>query len=333
MAKVYGERWEVVESLGEGGQAHAFRVRDLRDPDRDDRWVLKRLRNTSRLGRFEDEIQALQRITSPRIPKVRAYSLGDPAYLVYPYIGPSIDHMVRELSFDQALDLYEDVVEAVWAAHRHRVAHRDVKPGNILVDEDHGRRRAYLIDFGICQIANGRLHTLADEGLGSRDFAAPELVAGATHSSGFYSDSYSLGKLLYWMVTGGGFFAREEFEPALSRVPNDRGVERSYVRGLLSRTVLVSPERRASAESLREDVGVVKRLIRLGVNMVGTKDQTCPICRQGTLRRRTGFEIRERGFSPQGTPAEHFRLLHCDYCGYLQAHDISGTGAQHLWEI
>ena len=58
------------------------------------------------------------------------------------------------------------------------VVHRDIKPQNILVDEDPERRRAYLIDFGICQIENGQVHTLTDEALGSRDFAAPDLRLG-----------------------------------------------------------------------------------------------------------------------------------------------------------
>ena len=334
MAKRYGERWEVVESLGEGGQAHAFRVKDLQDPNGDEGWVLKRLKNTNRLGRFETEIEALKKIESARIPRVTDYSIGNPAYLVYPYIGPTLDRVVDDLSFDQAWDLFEDVVQAVMDAHWEDIAHRDIKPQNILVDENPEHRRAYLIDFGICQIENGQIHTLTDEALGSRDFAAPELEVGAPGAPGRKSDIYSLGKLLYWMVTRGGYFARENFEQRLDAVPNDQGVERSYVRNLLSRTVVVTPDERTDATSLRTDVGIAGRLIRQGVNLVGARDQTCPICRQGTLKRRAGpGDIRNVGFNPTGDPSTYFRLLHCGHCGYMQVHDIRGTTGEDLWEI
>ena len=334
MAKSYGERWETIGSLSEGGQARTFFVRDLRNPDSDDRWVLKRLKNTSRLGRFETEIEALKKVESARIPRVEEYSLTDPAYLVYPYIGPTLDKVVDELSFDQAWDLFQDVVQAVMDAHWEDIAHRDIKPQNILVDEDPERRRGYLIDFGICQIEGGQINTLTDEALGSRDFAAPELEVGATGAPGKKSDIYSLGKLLFWIVTRGQFFAREDFESRLDAVPNDRGVERSYVRHFLSRTVLSGSDERIDVLSLRRDVETAGRLIRLGANMVGAKDQTCPICRQGTLRRRAGGgDIRNVGFNPTGDPSTYFRLLHCGHCGYMQVHDIGGTTGEDLWEI
>ena len=68
--------------------------------------------------------------------------------------------------------------------------------------------------------------------------------------------------------------------------------------------------------------------------MVGAKDQTCPICRQGTLKRRAGRgDIQNVGFNPRGDPSTYFRLLHCNYCGYLQAHDIRNTTARDMWEI
>ena len=253
MGKVYGERWETLASLGEGGQARAFHVRDLQSPDGDERWVLKRLKNTQRIGRFEDEIKALLTIESPRIPRVEDYSLGDPAYLVYPYIGPSLDQVADTLSFDQALDLYWDVAEAVSAAHYHNVVHRDLKPQNIVVDENPDGRRAYLIDFGICQIEDGHAFTVTEEPLGSRSFAAPELEAGSPVAVGPKSDVYSLGKLLYWMVMQGKMFARENFGAAIQSVPVERGVERSYVRNLLSR-VLIDPTERISAQTLATSV-------------------------------------------------------------------------------
>jgi len=81
MGKVYGERWEVVSSLGEGGQAHTFIVRDLQTND-SATFVLKRLKNPSRLGRFVLEVKALKLVGSDRVPDVLDYRTDEPAYVV-----------------------------------------------------------------------------------------------------------------------------------------------------------------------------------------------------------------------------------------------------------
>ena len=64
MAKVYAERWKIIKQIGEGGQAHAFWVKDLHGGSTD--WILKRLKNPNRLARFEREVRALEALDSPR---------------------------------------------------------------------------------------------------------------------------------------------------------------------------------------------------------------------------------------------------------------------------
>jgi serine/threonine protein kinase len=235
MATVWGNRWTCITSVGEGGQAHTFRVRDK---DGSESWILKRLKNDQRLGRFEQEIRALIKISSSRIPQIVDFQTDDPAYLVYRDLGPTtLEKVVKQEnpSFDEIFDLFRDVVEAITDAHRAGVAHRDIKPNNVIISGDTAKQRASLIDFGICQFIDGDVfNTTVDEPLGNRSFAAPELEAGTNIDPGPKSDIYGLGKLLYWSITGGRFIARENLtDEVMSWIPEPRGVERAHVERIL----------------------------------------------------------------------------------------------------
>jgi len=333
MPQTYGNRWEITGSLDEGGQAHTFRVKDLRDGSTD--WVLKRLKNTNRIGRFKEEVAALQALDSPRIPKVEDFSFEDPAYLVYKYLGTTPQDVVRNENptFDEVYDYFRDVVEAVVDAHGANVIHRDIKPNNVVVDSSSPHRRAYLIDFGICQFDEEGLFTTAvEEAFGNPSFAAPELGLGAAMAPTPLSDIYNLGKLLYWCVTGGAFYLRETVtEDARQRIPQPRKVERGYVLRLLDKTVREQPGERYDARQLLTAVEDYGRIMRLGVSLVGSDDQLCATCRQGTLEKMPN--IRRLGFQVPGDVPPDVRWLRCQYCGNIQIHSISGTGSERdgLW--
>lgn len=335
MAQRYSGKWEVIGSVGEGGQAHAFRVRRIDDDT--DGWVLKRLKNPARIGRFEQEIEVLRHLQCKRIPTVEDYSLEE-GYFVYPYIGPTLAQVVRDenLTFDEGFDLVRDVVEAVAVAHDAGVLHRDIKPDNVVVDPARAPgRRAYLIDFGICQWDEGNIFkTTTDEPLGNRNFAPPEFELGSETAPTQQSDVYMLGKLLYWVVTGGQFFPREDLLAlSLLRIPEPRGVERNFIRRIVSSAVNEDPHKRISAAELQRVMERDGALMRLGTNAVGAPDQLCGVCRRGRLHRRE--DLLNLGFNVVGNPPAQVRMLQCDYCGYLQHHSIKGTGSQtdEVWEI
>jgi hypothetical protein len=85
MAKQYGERWEVIESLGEGGQAHVYLVRDLKNPDGPTR-VLKRLKDVAgRMDRFKGEIDALKNVSHPNVLTIVDSNMSDAPYIVAEY--------------------------------------------------------------------------------------------------------------------------------------------------------------------------------------------------------------------------------------------------------
>jgi serine/threonine protein kinase len=336
MAEIYGERWETVKSLGEGGQAHTFIVRDTKSGSED--WVLKRLKNKERLGRFELEIQTLAKLESKLIPRVEDHSLDGRPYFVYPFLGPTLADVVRNErpSFDVSIDLFRDVVEAAAVAHGQGVTHRDIKPDNVVVDRaTAATRRAYLIDFGVCQWDDGGLFlTTTDEPFGNRDFAAPECGLGSPIEPNALSDVYSLGKLLYWILTGGHYFVRETLSPeVLARIPEPRGVERAYVRRWLQSTVVENQSKRLASQKLMARIERDAKLMRANTNAVGASNQLCPTCRLGQLRRRERLE--GIGFSTAGDPPRDIRVLHCDYCGYLQFHATRETISEEerLWEI
>jgi len=259
MAQRYGNRWENLGSVGEGGQGHAFRVRDLLDGSTG--WVLKRLKNGERVGRFEAEVRALQRVSSPHVLRVVDFSVAE-RFLVTPYVGKDLASHVLEhpLVLREALGLLEQVVAGVAAAHGAGVAHRDIKPSNVLVSHD---GTVVVADFGLCQIFDDSLElTTTGELLGTAAFAAPECMPGSAERCAMPSDIYSLGKLLYWMTSGGRFIPRESVtDAALAQVAHTDPWARHYVRGLLDRTVREDPRQRVSATQLLDGVRAASDLV------------------------------------------------------------------------
>ncbi|MGH3802049.1 MAG: hypothetical protein ACRDTD_18330 [Pseudonocardiaceae bacterium] len=87
---IYGARWRVVGTLGQGGQAHTFHVKDVRDGSTG--YVLKRLINVNRKGRFDQEIAVLRRLEAPGIPRILDHGVDDNGrgFLVVPYAGTDL---------------------------------------------------------------------------------------------------------------------------------------------------------------------------------------------------------------------------------------------------
>ncbi len=219
MAKKYGQYKFSGDQIDRGGQGDILRVVDTLDPS-ESVYALKRLRNVSRISRFRQEIEALQRIAHPNVIKIINHS-GDPLendashkyWFVMPIAhGGNLEGRkgLYKDNLDSVITVALQLAEALVAAHAMGIVHRDVKPANVLFSKlDH---EVWLSDFGICHFGNEERYTEVGEVVGPKGFIAPELEPGGQLSVSAAADIYSLGKLIFYMLSGGGFIAREQID-------------------------------------------------------------------------------------------------------------------------
>lgn len=223
MAKIYGERWQISnpKPLGRGGQAEVFRVVDIRG-DYEGEYALKRVLNPLRHERFRREIEAIETLRHPNIIRLVDHSaLSDSAgeidkqFLVMPIadggdLGQKGRVALYKDSIDGVVQVGRQLADALGAAHAAGVIHRDVKPGNVLFTGV--GHEVWLSDFGICLLREHMRVTSSDEVVGPRMFLAPELEDGSRLDVTPSADVYSLGKVLYYLVSGGVTLPRERLE-------------------------------------------------------------------------------------------------------------------------
>jgi len=204
VGQVLNDRYEILEKIGEGGMAIAYRGRDR---------VLGRVvaikvmrpelaTDAAFLARFRREARAAAGITHEHIAGV--YDTGSDGpyhYIVMEYVeGESMrDRLRREgpLPLAEALRITTETAAALEAAHQAGVVHRDVKPGNILLGRD---GRVKVTDFGIARAASAPNQTDTSAMLGSVNYVSPEQARG--EAVGPQGDIYSLGATLFEALTG-----------------------------------------------------------------------------------------------------------------------------------
>lgn len=324
-ARQYGD-WLIDGSLGEGGQGHTFIARRA-SGDPGDSHVLKRLKDKERLGRFRNEVEAGLKLRHANIVDVIDFDLDcDAPYIVTKhYKGGSLeqDKPFAKRGPGQVLDLFGQVCDGVLYAHSKGVIHRDLKPGNIFLEE--GPLGAAVVgDFGLCFIENGERVTLSEEGaVGSRYFTAPELEGARARTTAPtpLSDVYSLGKLLYWLMSGGDSLAREEHrQPATNLVRLKDNLYMEHISRLLDHMLLEDPEKRWRLDRIRNLLPVAKRLIVGEYNPVGLGVQTrCNYCGFGTYQYvgRDRETVAHENFAAEGHAGE-WMILVCNYCAHVQ---------------
>jgi serine/threonine protein kinase len=325
VAKLYGGRWRVVESADEGGQAHIFRVEDTKG-EFPGYHALKRLKDVGRLDRFEREVEVTSGLNHPNILKVEDFDVtGKPPYYVSEWCeGRSLEDSPQEFAGDitGTVELLLPIVDALQAAALliPPVVHRDVKPANILLRTD---GTPVLADFGICHVADGKLVTLSDRAMGSTNYVAPEMQAGQHGVVTSGADVYSLGKTLYWMLSGGHIFAREAHRAPGVYLVERLGAQRwEHVHSILDGMIVEDYTKRHNLALLASLLQSVTYLVSGDfVPLRPSIGLLCRWCGRGTYKTMKTLDH-------QGHIAwlytSGLRGLKCSHCGRIEFFDITG---------
>lgn len=196
-------RFRIVRLLGSGGMGMVF---EAVDTELERRVAVKVVRSMmpSLLGRFEREARAQARIDHENV--CRVYEVGEEEGL--PFIvmqllpGRTLRECVGDLGLEEKVRVLADAAEGLHAAHREGLIHRDVKPGNVMVERrDDGSLGVRVMDFGIAHELEGPELTRTGAALGTPHYMAPEQAAGRDGIDR-RTDVYGLGATLYKALTG-----------------------------------------------------------------------------------------------------------------------------------
>ena len=203
--KILGNRYEIIEKVGNGGMATVYKAEDkvlkrnvavkvLKDEFTTDEEFIKR---------FEIEAQSAARLTHPNI--VSIYDVGSEDNLYYIVMelirGKTLKEIIVEergpLPWKWSVNVAIQIASALEMAHKNNIIHRDIKPHNIIITED---GIAKVTDFGIAKAVSNSTITAFGTTIGSVHYFSPEHARGGFTDA--KSDLYSLGVVMYEMVTG-----------------------------------------------------------------------------------------------------------------------------------
>jgi eukaryotic-like serine/threonine-protein kinase len=207
-------RYRLQHKIGEGGMGEVWVAKQTEPVKRKVAMKLIRTGMDSRavLARFEQERQALAMMDHPNIARVLDGGLtptGQPFFVMELVNGLTLTKFCDEarLTPNERLELFVPVCQAVQHAHQKGIVHRDLKPANILVTIVDGEPTPKVIDFGVAKATSGKLTDLSMSTqfgavVGTLEYMSPEQAAFAGIDVDTRADIYSLGVILYELLTG-----------------------------------------------------------------------------------------------------------------------------------
>jgi tetratricopeptide (TPR) repeat protein/predicted Ser/Thr protein kinase len=201
---VFAGRYQIIEVLGKGGMGEVYRALDTKLNEEVALKLIKPEIASDRkiLERFSQELRIARKIVHKNVGRV--YELMEDArahFITMEFIsGQDLMGLIRQsgqLAPGTAVSIAKQVCEGLSEAHRLGVVHRDLKPGNIMIDRE---GQARIMDFGIARSLKGKGITGEGVVIGTPEYMSPEQVEGKEADQ--RSDIYSLGIILYEMVTG-----------------------------------------------------------------------------------------------------------------------------------
>ncbi len=267
--------FRLLQEIGRGGYGVVYEAEQERPRRRVAVKLLVRdLLSPRRRGRFELEAEALGRLQHPCIASVIESGIAAPTGFDTPYIAlefvdgrPVTEFAVKEnLPLTARIELFIRICDGVHHAHQRGVIHRDLKPGNILVQSDGTPK---VLDFGLARFTDAdtpfaERHTVSGQPLGTLQYMSPEQVSGRTNDIDTRSDVYALGVVLYQLLSDRlpydlkGLSDIEAAKAIVEAVPDARKWPERLPTDLLTITqqsLAKEPERRyPSVEALAADL-------------------------------------------------------------------------------
>lgn len=332
----------VVGLLGEGSTAEVYLVED---PASGERFALKLLSVLGRhhRRRMEKEVEALSGLRHPNIVGLvgMVEHDGAPGVLMEYVGGPTLHRWlsVHQPDFDEALQIFRALLAGVEAVHAKGLVHRDLKPGNVLLDINGRGLRPRIADFGLVkEMATLDRQTITGTAMGTPTYMPPEQVKDASRVD-HRADLFSLGCILFELLSGSPPFRREDWWETYKSIEMGEFVDLSplpeaagpYLRGTVQ--ALLAPHAEGRPDNAAEVIYLldgerpdgplpVPPRISLSTHSARVAGQLAEEIEQATLGVMTGEQRDLRGLPPTLTEGE--------LEPYLSASDGSATGSTRV---